>query len=284
MKGNNKVGAALAVAGVFAGLLTYYLLASIYMPTAHGKIAEGRPDEGVTVQIVFAMLGWLGISAGAIWGAVLYGFATRQEWAWFWGTVAATLQMLAGFFPIIPPASIGLPTPTVWVFALASVLWFGMLFIGGVSWKIIGLTFTAGLAYVLTYMDGVAAISKYQTTTYNDLWKGMYAMAQMVNWWGAAAWAVFIFAVLRRKAWAVPLGIFAGLMSMLGGYPLGIVNVIEVQRFSMFLPGPLISTALVGALLLPGVRKLLADWGGGALPAETSARTGDSIRTIRVTH
>lgn len=284
MKGNHKLGAALAVLGLFTGLLTFYLLASIYMPNIEGKITDGRPDEAVTVQIVFAMLGWLGVSAGALWGAVLYGFVTRQEWAWFWGTVAATLQMLAGFFPIIPPASIGLPTPTVWVFMLASILWFGMLFIGGVSRKIIGLTFAAGLAYVLTYMDGVATISKYQTTTYNDLWKGMYAMAQMVNWWGAAAWAVFIFAVLRRKRWAVPLGIFAGLMSMMGGYPLGVINVMEVRRFSMFLPAPLISTVLVAVLLLPGARKLLGDWDTGALPIEKSPRAGDSPRTIGVIH
>lgn len=269
MKSNNKLGAALAAIGILTGLLTFYLLADIYIPNINGKILDGRPDEAVTVQIVFAMLGWLGTSAGAVWGAVLYGFATKQEWAWFWGVVAATLQMLAGFFPIIPPASIGLPTPTIWVFMLASILWFGMLFIGGVNRKIIGLTFVAGLAYVLTYMDGVATISKYQTTTYNDLWKGVYAMAQMVNWWGAAAWAVFIFAVLKRKTWAVPLGIFAGLMSMMGGYPLAIINVIEVKRFSMFLPAPVISTVLIIVLLLPGTPRLITDRAEGKSPAQT---------------
>jgi hypothetical protein len=260
MKDNHKLGIILSALGIAAGLLCFYLLADIYMVNIEGKMADGRPDEALTVQIVFAMLGWLGVGAGALWGAVLYGFIHKLPWAWFWGTVAATLQLLAGFFPMIPPSSIGLPAPTVWVFLIASVLWFGMLFIGGVNKKIIALTFVAGLAYVLTYMDGVANISKYQTTTYNDLWKGMYAMAQMVLWGGAAAWAVFIFAVLKRKSWAVPLGIFAGMASMIGGYPLAVVNIIEVQRFSMFLPAPLIGTALFIALWFPGTRKLITGW------------------------
>jgi hypothetical protein len=34
----------------------------------------------------------------------------------------------------------------------------------------------------------------------------------------------------------------------------------EVHRFSMFLPAPLISTALVVYLLLPGTRKMIESW------------------------
>jgi len=259
MKGNNKLGVILSIVGILAGLLAFYLFASIYNPNIDGKILGARPDEALTVKIVFAMLGWLAIAAGALWAAVLYGFATRQPWAWFWGALAATIQLLAGFFPMIPAASIGLPTPTIAIFLVAILLWFGMLFIGGVEKKIIALVFVAGLAYVLTYMDGVASISKFQTN-HTSFLNGLYMMAQEVNWWGAAAWAVFIFAVLKKKSWAVPVGIFAGMMSMMGGYPLGIINAFEVKRFSMFLPAPLLSTCLLITLLLPRTRRLLEKW------------------------
>ena len=259
MKNNYKLGIVLSVIGILMGLLAFYLFASIYNPNIQGKILGERPDEALTVRIVFAMLGWLAIASGAIWGAVLYGFANKQNWAWFWGTVAATLQLLAGFFPMIPAASIGLSTPTISIFIPAAILWFGMLLIGGVEKKILTLTFIAGLAYVLTYMDGVASISKFQTNKDSFL-NGMYMMAQEVNWWGAAAWAVFIFAVLKRKSWAIPLGIFAAMMSMMGGYPLGILNAIEVKRFSMFLPAPLLSTILLTILLLPNTKRLLDEW------------------------
>lgn len=261
MTSKRTAGIVLAILGILSGLLAFYLFASIYMPNIEGKILSGRPDEAITVRIVFAMLGWLAIGAGGVWAAVLYGFVTRQEWAWFWGAVAATAQLLAGFFPMIPAASIGLPTPTISLFLIAAVLWFGMLWIGGVPRRITALTFVAGLAYVLTYMDGVASISKYQTNSDSFL-KGLYMMAQEVNWWGGAAWAVFLLAVLRRKPWALPVGIFAATLSMMGGYPLGILNAIEVGRFSMFLPAPLISTTLLIALLLPATRALLSRWEG----------------------
>lgn len=259
LKNNNKLGAILAVVGILTGLLILYLMASIYNVNIDGKITDGRPDEAITVQIVFATLSWLGVSAGALWVAVLYGFINKTDWAWFWGTVAATVQLLVGFFPMIPPASIGLPTPTMWVFLIAFVLWFGMLFIGGVDLKIVALAFVGGLAYVLTYIDGVGAISRYQTEAKGFI-NAMYAMSQMVNWWGAAAWAVFIFALIKRKSWTIPMGVFAASMSMFGGFPVGITDVVIKGRFSMFLVAPVISTGLLIYLLLPGTKKMIAEW------------------------
>jgi ABC-type thiamin/hydroxymethylpyrimidine transport system permease subunit len=78
-----------------------------------------------------------------------------------------------------------------------------------------------------------------------------------VQWLGQ----YFIFAVLKKKTRAIPVGIFAGAMSMMAGFPLGINNALfEVHRFSMFLPAPLISMGLVIYLLLPGAHKLLREW------------------------
>ncbi len=266
MKNNHKLGIFLAVLGIVAGLLTLYFLADTYNSVIHTHFNAGEWEESNTVRIVYAVLGWFGTAAGALSVAVLWGFIQKQDWAWFWGAVAATVLLLAGFFPMIPAADSGLPTPTKWVFMLGAVMWFGMLFIGGVDKKIIGLTFTAGLAYVLTFINGVAPISKFQTTfqpaesfvrNTNSFWNGIYVISQQVNWWGAAAWAIFIFAALKRKSWATPVGIFAAVMSLIGGYPMGIYNVTQVQRFSMFLPAPIMSTILLIVILLPGTQKLL---------------------------
>ena len=269
MKNNHKLGAILAVIGMVAGILTLYFLADTYNTVISTHFNAGEWEESNTVRVVYAVLGWFGIAAGALSGSVLYGFLTKRPWAWFWGAVAATILLLAGFFPMIPAADSGLPVPTMIVFGLAAVMWFGMLFIGGVNGKIIGLTFVAGLDYVLTFIDGVAPVSKFQTTfqapgavinSTDAFWNGMYVMSQQVNWWGAAAWAIFIFATIKSKSWAVPVGIFAALMSMIGGYPMGIYNVTQVQRFSMFLPAPILSTILLIVILLPGTQKLISGW------------------------
>jgi len=264
MKGNHKLGAVLSILGIVTGILVFYLLASQYNQVISVKIAAGRTDEATSVRITYAVLGWLGITAGAVWGAVLYGFLHKASWAWFWGAVAATIQLLAGFFPAIPAMDSHLPTPTLIIFGAALILWFGMLLIGGVDKKITTLTFIAGLAYVLTFIDGVAPIAKYTTSLDDPFWNGMYVMSQQVSWWGAAAWAMFIFGVLKKKSWALPLGVFAGGMSMLAGYPLGLHNaLVEVHRFSMFLPAPLFGTGLLIYLCLPGTKKMIEKWMAG---------------------
>ena len=259
IKNNHKLGAALAVVGILVGLLVLFLMASIYQVNIDGKLAGARPDEALTVQIVFALLSWLGVSAGALWVMALYGFLNKTPWAWFWGTVAATVQLLAGFFPMIPPSSIGLPAPTIWVFLIAFMLWFGMLLIHGVDFKIISFAFISGMAYVLTFIDGVGAISRYQTEAKGFI-ASMYAMSQFVNWWGAAAWAIFIFALVRGKNWTLPIGIFAAAMSMFGGFPVGVTDVVIQGRFSMFLVAPVISTGLLVYMLLPKTKAMLDIW------------------------
>ncbi len=265
MKNNHKIGTWLAVLGILTGLLAFYLIASQYNILIASKTADGRLDEATSVRITYAALGWFGTATTAIWAATLYGFLHKEKWAWFWGAVAATIQLLAGFFPAIPAMDSHLPVPTLSVFALGGVLWFSMLFIGGVEKRIITLTFIAGLAYVLTFIDGVAPIAKYTTSHDDPFWNGMYVMSQQVSWWGAAAWAIFIFAVLKKKSWAIPVGIFAGTMSMIAGYPLGLHNaLVEVHRFSMFLPAPIMSTGLVIYLLLPSTRRMLESWNAAA--------------------
>jgi len=266
MKNNYKLGIVLSIIGIIAGILSLYFLAETYNTVIHTHFDAGQWEESNTVRFVYAILGWLGVAAGGLSAAVLWGFLTKKDWAWFWGAVAATVLLLAGFFPMIPAADSGLPTPTLWIFLLAAVMWFGMLLIGDVNKKVIGLTFVAGLAYVLTFINGVAPISKFQTTfqapeefvqNTDAFWNGMYVISQQVNWWGAAGWAVFIFAALLRKPWAVPVGIFAATMSIVGGYPMAIYNVTEVQRFSMFLPAPILSTILLVILCLPYTQKLI---------------------------
>ena len=259
LKNNHKLGAALAVVGILIGFLVLYLIAVTYMPIVEGKILDGRPDEAIAVRIVHALMGWVGMTGGAIWAVVLFGFLNKKEWAWGWGVTAATMQLLAGFFPMIPPASIGMPTPTIWVFLIAFVLWFGMLFIGGVKNKIIALAFVSGLAYVMIFIDGVGAISRYQTVQESTL-IGMYAMGLVVTWWAAAAWAVFIYFLVKGKAWTLEVGIFAASLSIIAGLPVGLTDVVRLSRFSMFLPGPLLSAILLVVILLPNTQKLINDW------------------------
>ncbi|HDR51831.1 MAG TPA: hypothetical protein ENN90_09495 [Mariniphaga anaerophila] len=259
-----NIGIILSIAGIFTGLLLFYLLAQNYMIVVDGKVADGRVDEAIAVEITHSILGSLGIIASALWAAVLYGFFYNQQWAWRWGAMAAALQMLAGFFPTIPARSIDLPAATMPVFLIAVVLWFGMMYAGRVNRKVIIFTFVAGLAYVLTYINGVAVISRYQylgfDTDIPKILKGMYAVVQMSTWMGAAAWLVFIYVVFRHRKWALPLGIMAAANSILSGYTLAIVELTEKGGvFSLYLPGAIVATGLLVYMLTPHAKILIEE-------------------------
>jgi hypothetical protein len=288
MKDNHKLGMILAVIGIMAGLIALFTFATSYNFLIDVEVASGRPDEANVVRLIFPLLSYISTAATALWAVALYGFANKDKWAWMLGIIASTLQLLAGFFPTIPAMSKGEAPRMMVLFLPGLIIWFGLMFVRKTDRKIVALAFSAGLAMVLSFMDGVATIDKIQLSALamkgeplfplpalpmgHDILNGMYIMLQQVNWWGTIAWAVFIFALMGRKSWAQPLGIFAGLMSLIGGLPLTVANIMEVKRFSMFAPSPILSLIMVVILVIPKVRKFLRSW-------ITSPETVDSYQT-----
>jgi len=249
MEKKNTLGVILSFTGIVNGLLLLFWIAAIYSPVVSTKIAQGHGYEAITVRIVFAVLGWMALSAGALWAAVLYGFVKGKDWAWFWGIVAATFQILPGFFPFIPAASVHIFSKTLFSFAIALILWFAMLWMGKIKGKIIWISFLAGLAYIFSFIDGVGSIARYQMVN-KGIALGIYGLSQMVNWWAAIGIAIFIFGLVKKKFWAISEGVFATTLSMLGGFPMGIMDALRIGRFSLFLVAPITSTILLIVILL----------------------------------
>jgi hypothetical protein len=135
-----------------------------------------------------------------------------------------------------------------------------LIFVRKTDWRIVVLALFTGIAFTLSFMDGVAPIAKFHESVGQGAVNALYLFVQQINWWASAAWAVFLFALLGQKSWARVVGIGAGILECWGGYPVGVLNMLEVKRFSLFLPAPLLSTALVIFLMTPYARKLLADW------------------------
>lgn len=284
MKDNFNLGIVLAVVGSVVGVIAFFIFAQIYNPLITTMVNLNRAHEGQSIRYAFPVLGYLAITAGVLWMVALYGFATKEKWAWMLGLIATTFSLLAGFFPMIPAMDAKVTPLTGVIFVPSLILWVGLFCVRKIDWRIALLAFVSGLAYVLAFMNGVATIAKFHNSVGQDTLNGLYLMVQPINWWASAAWAIFIFALLGRQAWARVLGIGAGLMAMMGGYPLAALNMLEVGRFSLFTPSPLLSTALVIFLLMPFARKLIQDWASGKESAQTKARTVDPSQTIGVAH
>lgn len=254
-----RTGALLAFVGILAAAAGFIIFVLSYNFLIQVEIDAARPDEANVIRYVFPVLGYLIAAATALWVVSFYGFLIRQKWAWMVGVIAGTIALVCGFFPMIPAASRSQTPYMAITFVPTLVAWVGLVWLRKVHRKPAALAFVAGLAYVLSFMDGVAAIDRIQIIE-DDIVQGLYVMVQQVNWWAAVAWAVFIFALLGRRSWAQMVGIGAAIMSMIGGYPVAIDSMLDKGTFSMFAPAPMLSTALLIYLVLPATRDWLVRW------------------------
>lgn len=260
MQDNFRLGTWLAVLGAIVGLSALYVFPQVYNPMINTMVNLNRVHESWSVRLVFPLLGYLAITSGVLWLLAFYGFLNREKWAWMLGLIGSTFSLLAGFFPMVPAMDGKVFPLTVVIFVPSLVLWIGLFIVRKTDLRIAVLAFFGGIAYVLSFMNGVAPIAKYVASMGQDFLNGLYVMTQEINWWGSAAWAVFIFALLTHRGWARILGIGAGLMAIVGGTPLAVANTFEVNRFSLFTLSPLLSTVLVVVLLLPASRKWIDEW------------------------
>lgn len=263
MNDNFKLGIVLAVVGSLIGVIALLVFAQIYNPMITTMVNLNRAHEGQAIRYAFPVLAYLAITAGVLWMVALYGFATKETWAWMLGLIATTFSLLAGFFPMIPAMDAKAVPLTGVIFGPSLILWVGLFFVRKIDRRIALLAFVSGLAYVLAFMNGVATIAKFHASVGQDTLNGLYLMVQQINWWASAAWAIFIFALLGRQTWARVLGIGAGLMACMGGIPLAVLNTWEAGRFSLFTPSPLLSIALIVFLMTPFARQLIRDWVNG---------------------
>ncbi len=175
MPDNHKLGAVLAIIGVITGMIGFFVFVQIYNPLITTMVNLNLAHEGESVRYTFAILGYLTITAGALWTLALYGFLTKERWAWMLGIIASTVSILAGFFPMVPAMDAKVVPATGVIFVPSLILWLALFFVRKTDWRIVTLALVAGIAFTLSFMDGVAPIAKFHETLGQDAAvNGMY--------------------------------------------------------------------------------------------------------------
>jgi uncharacterized membrane protein (UPF0136 family) len=268
MKERSKAGAFISLFGAIVGIVgvfAAFLLA--YQPMIDAEMAAGRPDEAIIVRYVIPFLSDIGITAGVLWAVAAYGFFKGKNWAWTTAVIANVVSLLTGFFGMIPAASRGLFPMFIIVFAPNLLTYFLLLgYVRRVDAKIMALSLVSGITYVLAFMNGVAATDKIILSG-----RALLIAVQRLNWVAAAAWAVFTVGLLKRKRWTKPVGLGAGLMTVIAGAPLAAVSTINEGRFSMFSPAPLLGLLLLIVLLAPAGNRMVTHWLDSKATAETAS-------------
>lgn len=253
----NKIGFWLALVGALLGIFGMFItFTQWYEPMRAAELAAGRPDEEVIVRFIIPFLNDLGMIGGVLWALAAYGFYHARKWAWPLAVVANVLALQGSFFPMIPAASRGLP-PMFGVMFVPNLIIYVLLlwFVGRVNWKVLVLSLLTGMAYVLSFMNGVASTDRIMVIPDNPL----YVAVQRLNWVASVGWGVFtVGLILRPVEWVFLVGLGAGLLEVVVGTPLGLATTLSFGHFSMFFPAPILSLLLVIFLLTPWGRSFFA--------------------------
>jgi hypothetical protein len=242
-KVNHRLGGIIALIGAALGIFGSFLLFDHwYEPMMAAEAAAGRPDEVIIVKFIIPALNDFGVLAGVLWAVAAYGFFSRARWAWTLAVLANILALQGSFFPMIPAASRGLPPAFGLVFLPNLLLYFGLLqLVRKISWWRTLLGLFTGMAFVLSFMNGVASTDRIMV-----IGTPLYVAVQRLNWIASIGWGVTAAGVLLApREWVRVVGLCAGVLEVVVGTPLGMATTLSFGHFSMFFPAPMLSLALV---------------------------------------
>jgi len=267
MKEKSKVGAAISLIGAILGIVVIYAsFLQVYDPIMASEMVEGRAGgegiaDGVSIsKYVMPVVNDIGIIGGVLWAVSAYGFMKREKWAWSTAILANVLSLLS-FFMLIPAMSRGISPIYAFVFIPNIIAFFLLLvFVRKIDPKIIAISMVAGMAYVMAFMNGVAATDQMLSGGGT-----LFVVGQRINWIASIAWGSFVIALLTRKEWALQLGLSAALLTLVAGIPLGVVTAMESAKFSMYFLAPILALILKISFVLPKGNKVLTQWINGAV-------------------
>jgi len=126
-----------------------------------------------------------------------------------------------------------------------------MLTVQKLSWKSTLLALVTGICYIFCWMNGVSSTSR-MITHGNDI----FVLVQKLHWVAMIGWGIVTAGILiKPREWQRALGLVSGLLELIVGIPLTIATAMDLGRFSLFGLAPILSLALIVALVIPGFWK-----------------------------
>ncbi|MCF6277611.1 MAG: hypothetical protein L3J16_02535 [Anaerolineales bacterium] len=262
MQEKDKAGTAIALIGAILGIFVIYAsFLQVYDPIMASEMAVGRAggasiESGISVsKYVMPIVNDITLVGGVMWTVAAYGFMHKEKWAWSTAVTANVLSLLS-FFMLIPAMSRGI-SPVYTIVFVPNIIAFFLLLrhVRQIDPKIVVLSTVAGMAYVMSFMNGVAATDQMLSGG-----KQVFIIAQRLSWLAAIAWATFVIGLLNRKNWSIQIGLGAALLTLVAGIPAGVAVSLEASKFSMYLLAPILALLLKISLVHPKSNALITQW------------------------
>lgn len=227
-----------------------------------------RLDEVFIVKYIIPALHDLAVVGSVIMIAAAYMYFKKHSKAWNVAIIGNVIAIQGLGFPIVAAASAGI-FPEYSIVFLPVFLGFFVYIavIRKASAKVLLFSVLVGMTYVLALFNGIASASRMSQREFLDGAPGlaldtpMFDSVQQLNWIGMIAWGVFLVAFLFKKKWIIPVGVFAAILNIIGGLPLGVDSMSEGTTFSMFLIAPIFSLTILIIILSPAGERFISDWG-----------------------
>ena len=243
------------------GVFLSYLFIFLYL----GKILVAETAAARECRLVapffipaFACVGILG---GILWLTAGVGFFQKKEWAYSVGVIAVVIALFASFWPNIPTMESGVAVPGPWFlifFPNLLVFFYLVKSRGQESWGKALLGLLVGMAFILEFINGIAATTRMVNRLpplEPDFGSAMMYMLTMPTnmiasiLLGYTAIGLFI----GKKQNLVRIAGLAGVfLAISAGFPLAIYSMFfggQGFNFSMFIMGPVVSL-VVGVVFL----------------------------------
>ncbi len=241
------IGAILGIIGTWILFVLSYepLQAAMLLPPSQGGVGTDA------IAIIFLpIVGDLAIIGGVLYAVSAVGFYSDTEWAFPLAVIANVISLQASFWPFIPAITVGQPPVFLLIFIPNLLIYFGLIrFVGEINWFRTILALIVGIAFVMSFMNGVASTKHIFDVIEGRMASGgpIYVISQRINWIAAFGYAATTVGILlfHKNEWIRFVGLGAAILAILGGMPLAIINSIEKGgEISMFFFAPILSIPL----------------------------------------
>jgi hypothetical protein len=242
MKENRVLGGILATVSGLMGLIGHTIIFLQWYVRGMGAEAA-EPGCEILLKYIHPALSDLGMLAGVIFLVSAYG-------AFLLSVIAIVLALQGAWFINVPFMAASLPPVYFILFWPYLVLYFLiMVLVGKRTWGKTLLGLLLGMAWVFCLMNGIASLSRIIT-----IGMPFFVFVQRLHWVAMIGWGITAVGVIMQpKEWMRVLGIGAGVLEIVVGYPLAVITGQELGRFSLFSLAPIACTILVILLVMPSM-------------------------------
>jgi hypothetical protein len=257
MKENRKLGGFLGIIGGLLGIIGHTVIfLRWYVPGMHAEAAE--PGCEILLKYINPAMSDFGMLAGAIFLVSAYGFFTKKNWAYLLSVIGIVLALQGAWFVNVPFMAAGLPPVYFILFWPYLVLYFLISMAVGkrtLVHTLLGLLL--GMAWVFCLMNGIASLSRIIT-----IGMPFFTFVQRLHWFAMLGWGVATVGILiKPKEWMRVVGLSAGVLEIVVGFPLAVITAQQLGRFSLFSLAPICSLILVVLFVIPSIWEKIEAWG-----------------------